>query len=280
MNSYVGIDIGGTKMYMMAETENGLIEHRVDTGMECTLEHILDEIEAYIATLPYKPCGVGIGVPGLVSGSSKVELSDVIPALNGMTAEAVAARVGSPVAFINDVKAATLGEAAYYEDHDTVAVIMTGIGIASGVVVKGDLLVGAKGWSGEMGYSLIVADGVPKRLDDLAGEYAILQQAGMDAATLHARLEAGEEKVVKLIRQAGEYFGLALINVVHLYNPDVIVIGGSVAKYNGFMEAAKETMEQYALPELLRCCTIAAARDMKQVVANGALQCIRKQVEA
>lgn len=47
-----------------------------------------------------------------------------------------------------------------------------------------------------------------------------------------------------LVRQAGQYFGYALTNLLHLYNPDVIVVGGSTPTYKGYMEAAKAALEE------------------------------------
>ncbi|OAB41710.1 ROK family protein [Paenibacillus glacialis] len=119
MNSYVGIEIDGAQMYMMAETTSGHLEHTVPTGKDCTLPHLQHEVEAFVAKLEFTPSGIGMGMPGLVVGSDKVELSHVLPALNGVTADMFATSANIPVAFINDVKAATMAEAAHYTDNET-----------------------------------------------------------------------------------------------------------------------------------------------------------------
>lgn len=276
MNSYVGIEIDGGQMYMMAETANGYLEHTVPTGSDCTLLQLQQEVESFVAKLDYIPSGIGMGMPGLVVGSDKVELSHVLPALNGVTADMFATSASIPVAFINDVKAATMAEADHFTDNDTVVVIMADAYIAAGVVASGELLLGAKGWSGEMGYMILTVDGQPVLLDTLASGYAIMNQAGMDDATLRERLEAGDEQVTDLVHQAGQYFGYALTNLLHLYNPDVIVVGGSTPTYKGYMEAAKAALETYALPDLLKCCTITTPKIQNRVIAFGAREWIRK----
>ncbi|MFB9330731.1 ROK family protein [Paenibacillus aurantiacus] len=278
MNRYVGVEIDGDCMYMMADTPSGVVEHVVATGQACTLEQLRREVADFAAKLPYKPQGIGVGVPGLVAGSGKVELSHVLPALNGATAEAFAAEASVPVAFINDVKAATMAEASHYADRDTVAVILLDAFIASGVVVKGELLLGAKGWSGELGYMVMTLDGKPKLLDTVASGYAILKEANLTDEELRTRLETGDEGALAFVRQAGTYFGYALANLLHLYNPDVMVIGGKTTTYAGYMEAARDALEEQALPELLACCTIERPKITQRIIAYGAREYIRKQL--
>ncbi|MGZ9585764.1 ROK family protein [Paenibacillus marinisediminis] len=277
MNRYVGVDIGGTKMYMMAEAPDGIIEHRAPTGAGCTRAQMKQALDDFIAQLPYTPDGIGMGIPGLVDGSDKVEMTDLLTTLNGVTADYFA--TDCPVAFINDVKAAAIAGAADHAESHTVAVIMAGTGIAVGVVEKGELLLGSRGWSGEMGYMMLATDsanGKAERIDNLAGGYAILQQAGTDVTTFLQQLEDGDEHAASIIRRAGFYFGLSLTNVLHLYNPDVIVVGGSASTYKGYMEAALETLRAHALPELLACCTITQPKDLKRIVALGAREWVRK----
>jgi len=277
MNSFVGIEIDGEKMYMMAETVDAYQEHTVSTGTDCTVVQLQQEIEAFVAKLPYKPSGIGMGMPGLVVGIDKVELSHVIPALTGVTADMFATKVHIPVAFINDVKAAAMAEAVHFTDNETGIVIMSDAFIAAGVVVSGELQLGAKGWSGELGYMILIVDGEPVMLDNLSSGYAIMKQIDMDDTTLRERLEAGDEQVTDLVRQAGRYFGYALTNLIHLYNPDTIVVGGSTPTYKGYMEAALASLQEYALPELLKCCTITTPKiQQNQVIAYGAREWIRK----
>ncbi|MFD0590136.1 ROK family protein [Paenibacillus sp. GCM10027627] len=276
MNHYVGIEIYGDKIGFIAETPDGLMEYETSIEKDCSLEFLQNEVEQFMARLPIVPKGIGMGMPGLVAGTYKVELSHVVPALSGVTAEQFATSNGIPVAFINDVKASTLAEAAYRQDRDTVAVIMVDTYIASGVVVKGELLLGAKGWSGELGYMLMSVDGKPTALDFLASGYAIANQAGVDIDTLHHNLEQGDEHSVAIVRHAGTFLGYSLANLLHLYNPDVIVLGGSTPTLHGYREAAIAALEAHALPELLKCCSIEAPKIERKVIAHGAKEWARK----
>ncbi|MCR2805917.1 ROK family protein [Paenibacillus soyae] len=281
MNSYIGVEIDAERLTMLADGPDDLIVRTAATGRECELQHIVYEVEHFVADLPYVPSGIGIGMPGLVVGTDKVELSHVIPALSGATADLFAKRTGLPVAFINDAKASTLAEAAHYPDRDTIAVVMIDTFIASGVVVRGDLLLGAKGWSGEFGYMIMTtADGQPKPLDLLASGYAIAHQSGLDAASISQKLADGDAQLSAIVREAGAYLGYALANLLHLYNPDALVIGGSTARLPGYMEEAINKLEAHALPELFKCCSIASPKSSQYVTAFGAREWIRKLISS
>ncbi|WP_195575525.1 ROK family protein [Paenibacillus sp. 1001270B_150601_E10] len=268
MSHYVGIDIGGTKMYMFAEIDGSMKEHMVPTGKDCSLAYLKQEIDRFIEHLDAVPAGVGIGLVGLVKGNDRVQFSDM-SVLNGVTTEYFS-EGRYPVVFLNDVKAATLAESIHYPDHHTVAVLMAGTGLAVGVVSEGKLLQGVSGWSGELGYTLVSVNGEAKKIDQLASGMAILQQAGVHVEEFLEQLEKDDESARSIVEQAGYYCGLAITNLIHLYNPDVLVIGGSTATYKGYLDKALAVVKQYTLPDLYAACSIVNAKGQRRTVALGA----------
>ncbi|MEI0738085.1 ROK family protein [Paenibacillus sp. JTLBN-2024] len=273
MEKIVGVDIGCTKMYMYAEHEGKTFENKVPTGLDCPRERLKQELDAFIERLPFEPEGVGMAVPGLVEGDHRVQLSDV-RSLSGIIADYFGAG-RFPVRFINDVKSAAVAETVHYKDKDTIAVIMAGSGTALGVYSKGRMFTGAHGFAGELGYCIIQTAEGPQRLDSVAGGIGILQQAGCGIDEFLERINRNEPAAMQLIARAGEYFGMALTNVIHLFNPDVIVVGGSTATYPGYMEHALETAQKHTLPDMFGACLIAPAKDNKRIVALGAMEYMR-----
>ena len=87
---------------------------------------------------------------------------------------------------------------------------------------------------------------------------------------LLAALERDEEWAKAIIEEAGHYFGLALVDVLHSFNPEVLVVGGSTATYKGYMEAAVRTAEAYTYPAIWQDCRIVRPQDPKRIVALGA----------
>lgn len=267
MEQLVGIDIGGTKMLMCAPCGDGYRERRILTGRDCPPERILQQWETFLQELPYRPRGVGVAIPGLVDGN-RVQLSDVLPLLAGVTTEDFG-KGRFPVTFLNDVKAAVLAEAAQYPADKTVAVIMSGTGIALGVCQNRIPFEGGRGFAGELGYSVTdTPDGI-QPFCRLAGGAALLKKAGCSPEELWRRLQSEDKEAQGLIREAGRYFGIAMTNVIHLFNPDVLVVGGSTATYPGYLEAAQEAVNAYTLEDFRTSCLIAHPHDEKRIVALG-----------
>ncbi|MEG0712041.1 MAG: ROK family protein, partial [Niameybacter sp.] len=219
------------------------IEKKAPTGLDCTIEHIKHTLEDFLQELPYVPDGIGMAIPGLIRGDNMVEFSDM-HGLNGVTTDYFS-EGRFPLRFINDVKAATVCEITNHPESHTLAVIMAGSGIALGVYSNGKMLTGAHGFAGELGYCILNTQNGPTPIDDVAGGMGILKIAGCDVTTLLNRLEQDDPHALSLIAQAGHYFGLTLTNVIHLFNPDTIVVGGSTSTYKGYMENAKITARQY-----------------------------------
>ncbi|WP_195572517.1 ROK family protein [Paenibacillus sp. 1001270B_150601_E10] len=174
--------------------------------------------------------------------------------------------------------AAAIAETRPYPNNRTVAFILADAGIASHVVVDGKPLQGACGWSGELGYTMVPVSGRVKKLDDLASSAAILREAKVSAEVFLRKLEKHDAQAASIIQQAGFYFGLALTNIIHLYNPDVIVIGGAAAQYPGYLERAITIAAQYTLQDLFQACRIETAREGHRSVAIGASEYAREQL--
>ena len=246
MTISVGVDIGCTKMHITANVGGEFLDRRSKTGLDCAVEHIKREIDAFIAQLPQEVDLLGMAVPGLVDGDSVVKYSDVFN-LNGVGIETFT-EGKMKGKFINDVKAATWAEIPNYPNSQTLAVVMCGTGIAIGVYTNGQMLVGGSGYAGELGYCILgEKDGQPQTVDDLAGGAAILKRAQCDVGQFLERLERREPTACQIIQDAGRNFGYTLTNIAHLYNPDVLVVGGSTATYAGYMEEALNTAEKHTL---------------------------------
>lgn len=65
----IGVDVGGTKMHMLAIDSGKHIESTVPTGINATKEYIKEQITKFIKTLSFNVEGIGVALPGLVKGS-------------------------------------------------------------------------------------------------------------------------------------------------------------------------------------------------------------------
>lgn len=279
MRHYIGADIGGTKMILFFEEDGDYIEERIPTGFQCKKEEIRDALDAFIEKLPCPVDGVGIAVAGLVNDArTELELSDVLPELAGLDAEYLS-RGRFPCRFINDVKAAGIAEMSNYPKDNTLAVIMNGTGIAATFCERGQVIQGSRGFAGELGLNAFPSDEGIKTLDELSSGAAVLKRAGLSAQELAYRLSCGDKQAREVISRSAYYFGIALSHIINLYNPDVIITGGGTSFYDGYMETAIRTAEQFTLPELFECTCFERPKDPKRIVALGAREFIRSYLE-
>ena len=266
----VGIDVGGTKIAAAVVDPDGKILSsfytRAHTGHPPPL--VIDGIEegfhAVLAQLGIgqeQLLGVGIGAAGHVNGAiGKVLTNSNLPDWENVPLrDLVAERVGLPVKLENDCKCAALGEyqfgAGRGSRHMCYVTFSTGHGM--GLIIDGKLYRGAIGTAGEIGHTVIVPGGelcaCGKRgcimayasglaLSRMAcermraGEPTHLRETCGDApeyvsgeAIAEAAL-CGDPLARDLIETAGRYFGMSLANIIEALNPEVIVIGGGLAR--------------------------------------------------
>src|SRR5690606_18624868 len=155
----------------------------------------------------------------------------------------------------NDVNAGALAEHRLGAGRGSRHLIMVapGTGIGGGLVLDGKLYAGASGGAGEVGHMQIDPAGPPcpcgrrgclERLasgstldkrareiaqaapDGLVAKIAAREKEEPDARILDLAAEEGDEAAAVALRQAGAYLGEGLANLVNIFNPEVIVIGG------------------------------------------------------
>ncbi|MFC7617779.1 ROK family protein [Actinokineospora soli] len=223
-----------------------------------TWQKLVDEQDAPVA-------GVGIGLPGPVEHSTgRPTNPPIMPGWNGYD---VPARVRQdfdvPVLVDNEVNLMALGEHTRChptEQHMIVVKVATGIG--SGLISNGALHRGAVGAAGDLGHILAPGAGdVPCRcgntgcLEAVASGPAIaakLTEAGIPARTskdVVALVQSGNPAAGQAVRQAGRDIGEVLAGGVSLFNPSLIVMGGSLSQAGEMLLAGvREAIYRRSLP--------------------------------
>jgi len=265
---FAGIDLGGTKIAGALGTADGQIVGRVsiptegDDGPEHVLRRIALVVEQLEQEAGRKPQAVGLAVPGLVDVRSGV--TKFLPNLHTNWREVPAGpwlseRLKCPVAVLNDVRTATLGELVYGHGKTVrdMAFFSIGTGVGGGVVIDGRLRLGPLGAAGELGHQTVMPDGplcgCGNRgcLETLASGPAITAEAirlmlSGHAPILHHKVdgEAGRvtvREIVEAARQgdtgareaidrAATYVGVGVANIVTALHPELIVVAGGVAE--------------------------------------------------
>lgn len=176
MNTYIGVDLGGTNLRAaIVDTDTGKIcqERKCPTlaaeGPQAVTQRMVQlvcELAQDADNLPGTIKGVGIGVAG--TPDIETGVIQILPNLPGDWAnvplQAIMEReVRLPVALINDVRAMTLGEWTFGAGRgvDTLICLAIGTGIGGGLVVNGQFHLGIGGTAGEFGHQVVELDGLP-----------------------------------------------------------------------------------------------------------------------
>ena len=265
----VGIDLGGTKLLMLAESPEGRSVSRLPTGSAFGPAELEAAVAGFVASLPAPPSALGIAFPGLVHADRSVAACDVLPRLVGWRPPRAIAGPW-PFAIVNDCEAALIAEARDHDRATTLAVVVVGTGIGAAFQVDGRVLRGARGWAGELGSIPIATGAAVRTLDQLASGQAILGQAGCDGAELEARAAQGDSRILAIVRDAGAALGLGLAAVIHLLNPSALALGGGVLRLPGYTEAARESARAHTLRPMWETCALGSLRDGEHAAAVGA----------
>jgi glucokinase len=269
------VDIGGTKIAVGLVDDDGRVLSRAQTptqaerGYQEALGRVDHMLRALATALGVELTGIGIGSTGPVDPFTG-EIGDVnfFPNWRGENPVADLQRIFHvSVAMENDADAAALAEAAWGAGRDKKRLIYVtvGTGIGAGIVLDGHLYRGVDGAHPEIGHHVIDASG-PLCDCGFRGCWESLAAGPAMVSWVESRMPAdypyrdhltakricelaqeGDQLAVQAVEREAHYLGLGLANLVTLYTPDAIVLGGSVMKSAVlFLEEIRKT--------ICRCC--------------------------
>ncbi len=263
---HIGIDIGGTKMLMLATGVDGIrARQQIFTGSQFSGKDAEIAIAEFIRSNPCQ--SIGIAVPGLVDASGVTIACDVLPQLVGWMPASTLKSL-CPVCVLNDAAAALVRVVADVLPKSVAIVVMVGTGIGAAISVDGQVLSGANGWAGEFGSIPLGDDG--RTLDDLASGAAIIKEIGVSAPAIEGMAAGGNIPTLNDIDRAGSFLGLGLATLINLFNPEAIVLSGGTLRYRGYLDAALASAQRSALPDLWAACHISVSPHDRDLVALGA----------
>jgi predicted NBD/HSP70 family sugar kinase len=224
--------------------------------------------------------GVGVGVAGVTRRSDGfVQLAPNLGWRNVALGEMLAAALGltDHVLVANE---ADLGALAEYRRGVGAGVhhliyISGEAGIGAGIIHDGKPMLGAAGYAGEAGHTLINPDGLACRCGAIgcweteAGEAALARLAGIQSGvtglelmdTIVGRADAGDQKTLDAIGEVGRWLGLGIGNLINVFNPHLVVLGGFYPPLFPFLEKA--------VFEGARLGALDAPGDIADIVASG-----------
>ena len=266
----LAVDIGGTKIATALVTGQGDILTRghsstpVGAAPEAITNSILRTIGDTISSgrvSPSQLLGIGVAAAGLIdSDEGQVVFTPNIPGWIEVPLKAVIQqRFGVPTCMGNDATLAALGEWRFglRKKVANLIYITVSTGIGAGIITDGRLYSGAHGFAGEAGHMTIHADGpvcncgstgcwealasgtalarearkeIEQGADTSIAELVGGDSSRIDASVVFEAAQKGDRLAGKLISRLAYYFGVGLANLVNIFDPELILVGGGVAK--------------------------------------------------
>lgn len=312
---YLGVDIGGTKIAIGVVDNEGTIlaQSRAPMVATGTAEAGFDAVDHAIRSMietesARQVQGIGICAPGPLDPKTGIVLNPPnVPCWrNFPLAERVGTKYGVPVKVDNDANAAALAETRWGVAHGYQYVFYTtiGTGIGTGIVFDGSIYHGSTGSAGEGGHVSIDYQGpvcgCGKRgcIEILAAGPAIAKRARAKLAADPSRhsaifdfakgelasvtsekvaqaYAAGDPTAREVLTETADLLSVWLGNIVDLFDPDVIVVGGGVAAMlRPFFDHIKQHLPKWCVnPRANEIPLLMAHYGADAGIAGGAALC-------
>jgi glucokinase len=276
-NGLVGVDLGGTNV-RVGRVMDGQVGKRAarrisgQSSEGVVLHELFDTIDE---VMDADVGGIGIGVPSVVDVKRGIVYAvENIPAWREVhLKEQLETRYGCPAHVNNDANAFALGELHFGKGRgfrDLVGVTI-GTGLGSGIIIDGRLYSGPNCGAGEIG-------AIPYR-DSTLEQYAagpfFVREAGVGGEVVFQRAQGGDPEALRLFHAFGLEVGHAVLTILYAYDPELIVLGGSIAGALPFFESGvREKLKSFAYQHVLEKLVITRSETEDVAILGAAALCI------
>jgi len=301
----VGVDVGETAILvelfdldMQVRASHSITPTADRLDPEKTAQYVLeglDRVITYSRLSQGEILGVGVGVPGLVVHGGDAVIHAQTIGWDGVPFEAMLRR-GTDLPLFVENGAKTFGQAEKWfgaargADNANIVLLSTGTGVS--IFTEGELYRGASSSAGEWGHTTVVVNGRTCRcgakgcLEAYVGGWAIVArydelrgQTSADTDTdLVARLTAiaqapgSDQAAAHVLHETATYLGAGIANLINLFNPERIVVGGWIDKIleDRLLPEIREVASRQALHMPFNVVSIVPAQLGRDAVALGA----------
>lgn len=266
----LAIDLGGTKIVAAIISSSARVVAKeyhltlagegpqaVTNRLLSAIDHLLSKSNISLSKLD----SISVAAAGAIdSDRGLVTSSPNLPGWSDVPLrDMVSKRFGVSTFLLNDASAAALGEHRLGAGRgvNNLVYLTVSTGIGGGIIIGGKLYLGTAGSAGEIGHMVIDVNGPECYcgnfgcLEVMASGTAIAREAiqrlrdggssilsdmvaakieNITAREVGLAAQNGDRLASEVILRAATYLGAGVVNIVNIFNPEVIVIGGSVAK--------------------------------------------------
>ena len=300
-----GVDVGETAILvelfdldMQVQASHSITPTADLLDPEKTAEYVLeglDRVVMYSGRSQKEILGIGVGVPGLVENGDDAVVHAQTVGWDGVPFGKMLRR-GTALPLFVENGAKTFGQAEKWfgaaRDAENAIIVLLGTGTGASIFTEGELYRGASSSAGEWGHTTVMVNGRTCRcgakgcLEAYVGGWAIVarydelrRRTPADTDTdLVARLTAiaeapsDDQFATKVLHETATYLGAGIANLINLFNPERIVVGGWIDQIleDRLLPAIREVASQQALRMPFSVVSIVPAQLGRDAVALGA----------
>ena len=309
----IGVEVGDTltriELFDLTLHKLGAVAYPAvlsENQPEQVVEYIHQGVKAVLAesgvALEYV-LGIGVSVGGIVEQVEHVFA--YIPSWGWRSvplATLLEERFHMPIYLENAAKVMAQAESLFGagQGYEHLAVLLVATGIGAGIIADGSLYRGAGNSAGEWGHMTIELDGRPCRcgsrgcIEAYAGAPGIiasLREAEPQSSLLHSddqestltaivdAARGGDPAATQVLKDTVHYLGAGIANLINLFNPQLILLGGWVVLQIGeyILPELRQCVERYALKQPLSLTKIDLCQLGQDAVAMGAATLVLEQ---
>ncbi|MCX6055827.1 MAG: ROK family protein [Chloroflexi bacterium] len=305
---FIAVDIGGTQLRAALYPEQGIeaIDRKVIAthfGLEKPEDRLLDLIDSiWPRNGGVQKIGVAVAGPVNPKTGEVYDAPNISGWINLPLGKLIESRFKTPAVLGNDANLAALGEWKYGAGvgHHDLIFLTVSTGIGGGIIIDDRLLVGPQGIAAEVGHITVLPDG-PMCGCGHRGHLEALSSGTAIANYVEVNLKQGRNSILSLAEQrptgsqiadaakigdelaleafevAGTFLGRAIADLLHIFNPTVIVLGGGVTHAGDlWMDMVRRTINESVMtPEYIQNLEIRFAKLGDQAGLVGALALAR-----
>ncbi|GAA0286189.1 putative NBD/HSP70 family sugar kinase [Gracilibacillus halotolerans] len=248
----ISVDLGVNKILgvMTDISGNRIMEKEINVddnsvyNVSDDLFSLIDHLKEQAPSSRYGIIGIGVAVPGVVTTEGEILLAPNLGWKKVQLKDMLYERYKLPIIVENEANAGAYGEFIYGAGQNSkeLIYISASIGIGVGLILDGKLYKGLRGFSGEFGHMTIEKDGLACRCGNrgcwelYASENALLEASEQHGLKNHSitdlvtKAEMRDTNALKVFEQIGDYLGVGITNIIHIFNPEQVIIGGSLAE--------------------------------------------------
>ncbi len=312
---FAGVSVGRDNMYfLITDLQNNIIVEKADTTFELLdrpqcLERICANIEDFIETCGIdrgKILGLGVCMTGRVNPATGRSYKYFTSCEESLS-EIIEKRIGIRVLFENNTRSRCYAEytCGRSKEESNVLYLHLGRGVAIGIVVDGQLYYGKSGFAGEFGHipffdnEIICSCGkkgcLETEVSGIALEDKMCRMIERGVNTILKEKYATQKKIhiddiieaaknddnlsIELIEEAGEKIGKAVAFLINTFNPETVIVGGSLAVAGDYiMLPIKSSTNKYSLNLVYKDTKFRLSQMSKNASAWGVAMLIRNNI--